>query len=259
MAVKKKKPKVPIAADDDPRWDLARAGDTEAQNSLVAEHTGLVYQVVGTMVFKFPEHIQAEDLNSYGLVGLWKAVKTYDPTKASFRTHAAFRIRNSIYDELRVQDWAPVTLRQKAKELNKIKDEFLARNRRPPTDQEVGEIIGKDEDWVRTFHQQLEATAHQPMEELESIHGSIEAVPDFASSKQISETGALAAIIQLEFVKWLDELPHSLQCLWTAIYFCGKSKKEAREILGLRSYELSDQHKRLIKEFQKFYSQLKMS
>jgi len=257
--VDKKKPKVSIAPNEDERWSLAKAGNTEAQNSLVIEHEPLVYQVVGTMIFKFPDHIEADDLHSYGMLGLWKAVKTYDPSKASFRTHAAFRIRNAIYDELRIQDWAPVTVRQKAKELNKLREEFVKTNRRPPTDEELGELVGKDEDWVRTFKQQLEATEHRPMEELENTYGSIEAVPDFSTSKNVSESGAMALILQQSFVSWLDELPNSLKCLWIVIYYCGKSKKEAMVILGLRTYEISEQNKRLINEFRKFYEHLQLN
>lgn len=257
--VNNKKPKVSIAPDDDVRWSLAKLGNTEAQNSLVIEHEPLVYQVVGTMIFRFPNHVEAEDLHSYGMIGLWKAVCNYEPSKASFRTHAAFRIRNAIYDELRVQDWAPVTLRQKAKELNKARSEFLSKYRRPPTDEELGDIVGKDEDWIRTFKQQLEATSHKPMEELEGTYGSLEAVPGFSTSKQVAESGAIAALLQLEFVRWLDGLPESLRRLWVIIYYCGKTKKEARLLLGLKSYELSEQHKILISEFRKFYLELQAS
>lgn len=259
MVKKKNKPKVSIASDDDARWKLAKSGDVEAQNSLVIEHEPLVYQIVGTMIFKFPEHIDADDLHSYGMLGLWKAVQTYDHTKATFRTHAAFRIRNAIYDELRIQDWAPITVRQKAKELNKIREEFISRVRRPPTDEELGDAIGKPEDWVRTFRQQLEATSHRHMEELELTYGSIEAVPDFSTSKQIVESGTLAAVMQQSFVSWLDGLPNSLKCLWVVVYYCGKSKKEAMDILGLRTYEMSEQNKRLLNEFRKFYESIQLT
>ena len=53
-------------------------------------------------------------LNS-GIIGLVDALEKYDPKhETNFSTYAQFRIRGTILDSFRVQDWVPRSLRSKS-------------------------------------------------------------------------------------------------------------------------------------------------
>jgi DNA-directed RNA polymerase specialized sigma subunit len=64
----------------------------EEEDRMIREHEQLVRNMVRhflrTVAFKY--HIITEDdLHAWGLVGLWRAVQTFDASKgASFQTHA---------------------------------------------------------------------------------------------------------------------------------------------------------------------------
>lgn len=64
----------------------------------VTEHLGLVDWVIHRMVIF---GLEREDARSIGYMALVKAAQTYDPSKSTWATHATFRIRHAILDELR--------------------------------------------------------------------------------------------------------------------------------------------------------------
>ena len=48
------------------------------------------------------------------------AIQKFDPSRDNkFKTYAEFRIRGSMLDELRAQDWVPRSVREKAKAIER--------------------------------------------------------------------------------------------------------------------------------------------
>ena len=71
------------------------------------------------------------------------AIDKYDPTRDNkFKTYAEFRIRGSILDELRSQDWVPRSVRDKAKLLDRTVVELEGELGRTATDEEVAVRLG---------------------------------------------------------------------------------------------------------------------
>ena len=70
------------------------------------------------------------------------AIEKYDPTRDNkFKTYAEFRIRGSILDELRAQDWVPRSVRDKAKMLDRTMIQLEAELGRSATDEEVAKTL----------------------------------------------------------------------------------------------------------------------
>ena len=90
-----------------------------------------------------PANIKIDDLISSGVIGLMDAIDKYDPSRDNkFKTYAEFRIRGSILDELRAQDWVPRSVRDKEKILDKAASALAARLGRSPTDVEMSKHLG---------------------------------------------------------------------------------------------------------------------
>lgn len=76
--------------------------DRDRRDSLVAEHLGLVRQVLGRLLVTLPQHVDRDNLEGAGLLGLVEAAASFDSSRGSdFRSFAAPRIRGEILDELR--------------------------------------------------------------------------------------------------------------------------------------------------------------
>ena len=93
--------------------------DLRIRDALIKQYAPLVKYVAGRISIGMPNGIEFDDLLSFGNFGLFDAIEKFDPSmEVKFKTYAVTRIRGSIFDELRLIDWIPRSVRQKIKELN---------------------------------------------------------------------------------------------------------------------------------------------
>ena len=89
-----------------------------------------------------PPSLDREDMISAGMIGLIRAVDQFDSTReVKFETYAIALIRGAILELLRGEDWAPRSVRDKIKLLERTYAELELRLGRPGTEEEVaGEL-----------------------------------------------------------------------------------------------------------------------
>lgn len=120
------------------------ADDTER---LVTEHAPLVKRLAYHLVGRLPSSVMVDDLIQAGMIGLLDAARQYDPTQgASFETYATIRVRGSMIDELRRNDWAPKSVHKKQRDVAAAIKIVEARTGRDARDTEVAEEMGMDLD-----------------------------------------------------------------------------------------------------------------
>lgn len=84
-----------------------------------------------------------DDITQAGIIGLCEAVERYQPdSAASFETYAALRIRGSINDALRHNDWATRRTRQHANTIATYIDHHIATTNTRPTLTQISENTG---------------------------------------------------------------------------------------------------------------------
>jgi len=85
----------------------------DRRDSLVNDHLGLVRQVLGRLLVTLPKHVDRDNLEGAGLLGLVEAAASFDSTRGcDFQTFASLRIRGEIIDELRRNCVVPQQLLQ---------------------------------------------------------------------------------------------------------------------------------------------------
>lgn len=119
-------------------WRRYKANrDPLAREELVVAYAALVRYVAGRMAMGLPAHIELDDLESYGLIGLLEAIDRFDPGRGiKFETYAVTRVRGAILDRIRADTWAPA-LRQKAKQLEEAHARLESELGREPTEEEL--------------------------------------------------------------------------------------------------------------------------
>ncbi len=89
--------------------------DPGAENELVRQYLPLVKTVVGRLAMSLPPHVDLADLEGAALVGLPQAMRHFNPhTGVPFESYARLRIRGAALDELRLMDWVPRSVRERA-------------------------------------------------------------------------------------------------------------------------------------------------
>lgn len=107
---------------------------------------------VERIAVNIPHYVSREELESFALMGLYDALKKFEPDRElKFDTYASFRIRGSIIDGLRKEDWLPRLLREKTKQIEQVTQELTQTLQRIPEANEIAEKIGMTTEEVETI------------------------------------------------------------------------------------------------------------
>jgi RNA polymerase sigma factor for flagellar operon FliA len=135
----------PLTMDDDLEslWiTYKRSGDQNLRNILIEIHMPLVRVIAERLLQTLPKSIDLDDLSSAGTFGLMDAINGYDLSRGiKFKTYCTTRIRGSILDELRSQDWVPRLVRLKAHRLEKALRRLEGELGRDPNQFELAEAM----------------------------------------------------------------------------------------------------------------------
>ena len=108
------------------------------RNFLIEKYTPLVKYISERLLMTLPKSIELNDLVSWGIFGLMDAIDGFEPDRGiKFKTYCSTRIRGSILDELRSQDWVPRLVRLKAHQVTKAQRQLEKEFGREPTDFEM--------------------------------------------------------------------------------------------------------------------------
>ncbi len=114
-----------------------------AKDKILVEYAYLVKYIANRVAINLPASVDRDDIHSSGIMGLIKAVETFDPDRGfKFETYAGHKIRGAILDELRALDWVPRSVRQKSKDLQKVYTKLENELGRIPYDDEVMDEMG---------------------------------------------------------------------------------------------------------------------
>jgi len=92
----------------------------EIKEKLLVHYLPNVKYVASRMLMTLPSSVEYDDLVSSGLLGLIGSVDRFDPEQGvKFETFVLPRIKGAILDELRTLDWAPRSLRSKARAMDR--------------------------------------------------------------------------------------------------------------------------------------------
>lgn len=119
------------------------SSQAKLHDDLVEQHAPLVKRIACHLINKLPASVQLEDLIQAGMIGLLEASRNYDETQgASFETYAGIRIRGSMLDEIRKNDWAPRSVHRKARMVAEAVREIENERGRDARDVEIAESLG---------------------------------------------------------------------------------------------------------------------
>ncbi len=138
-------------------WAVYRdTGDPAAREQLILHHLPLAKYIAARMKQKAPSHVEEDDLLGWGILGLIDAVERFEPERdLQFTTYASFRIRGTIIDQLRSLDWAPRSLRAKARKLEAMRQHLLDSLGRLPTEAELADKMDVTPEEVFTLESEI--------------------------------------------------------------------------------------------------------
>ncbi len=227
-------------------WEsYTKTKDLNLREELIIHYLYLVKYVAGRLFSSYGNNVEYDDLVSYGVFGLIDAIDKYDLNRrVKFDTYAQLRIRGAIIDHLREIDWLPRSVRQKAKELEKIYFELENKFGRSVTDKEVAQHLGIS---IDDFFKKIQNVTTY----------SIISLDDFLDQKRdmtMDEPGIGGSldtnIEESELVEVLSgeikNLPEKEKKIITLYYYEGLTYKEIGKIMGISESRVSQLHTKAI-------------
>jgi RNA polymerase sigma factor, FliA/WhiG family len=131
----------------------------ELRNKLITLYAPLVRFVVGRLGIPPTGLLDAEDLVSYGMIGLINAIDRYDPLRGvRFEAFASVRIRGAVIDQLRSLNWLPRSAISRVRQVESALAVLEQRLGRPAKEDEVAEEIGVSTERYRQMLLEMNAT-----------------------------------------------------------------------------------------------------
>jgi RNA polymerase sigma factor for flagellar operon FliA len=122
--------------------EYTATANPEAREELLIKYLPLVKYVAGKMMFTLPTCVDYNDLLSAGVMGLIGALERFNPEQGvKFETFVLPRIKGAILDELRTLDWAPRSLRSKARLVEKVSEKLEKEWGRTASGQEIANFL----------------------------------------------------------------------------------------------------------------------
>jgi RNA polymerase sigma factor for flagellar operon FliA len=228
-------------------WEAIRDGDRDTRDKMIEAHVFMLEAVATKMKKSLPPHIDVEDLKSYGALGLLRAVDTYDPAKGTFRTHAGIAIYGKILDELRANDWAPKSLRRKARDIDNAIAELQKVLKRTPEDHEVAEHLGLSIDQINNTRLAVRHSTHKSIDDMHP-HMQVQRDPEPEDTTADVNSVAFVELCLEEMRTWYDSLDFKEQVVLALYYYKGYKLAEVAHETGLSEAWVVSTHSQKISE-----------
>jgi RNA polymerase sigma factor for flagellar operon FliA len=235
-------------------WELYRkarkAGPKAAdalenlRNALMERYYPLVRYIAERLLQTLPKSIELDDLVSAGLFGLMDAIRGFDYARnIKFKTYCTTRIRGSILDQLRSQDWVPRLVRLKAGRIEKALQRLTGEYGREPTHAELASELDLAHDELSLEMQSASAktmfSLSDKWEDRDEDSG-IEKVDVLEDRKAVDPIGELHRRDMLHFLT--RSLTHKERFIIEQYYHVGHTMREIGEMLALTESRVCQIH-----------------
>lgn len=223
--------------------------DIDACDELIRMYFPLVDYHVQRISVGLPRNVSKEDLKSHALMGLYDALEKFDYTRdLKFDTYASFRIRGSIIDGLRQEDWLPRSLRERSKKVEATTEKLEQKYGRYVTAREVADELELIEDEVLQVMSESFVANLLSIDEETNDSKRAETYKNTLIDKNIltPEEQMVKKNTREELERVIEDLNDKEQLVISLFYFEELTLTEIGQILGLSTSRISQIHSKAL-------------
>jgi RNA polymerase sigma factor for flagellar operon FliA len=214
------------------------------RNLLMERHQPLVRYIAERQLQTLPKSIDIDDLISWGNFGLMDAIRGFEPERnIKFKTYCTMRIRGSILDHLRSQDWVPRLVRLKASRIERAYQKLMGDYGREPTHAELASELQMEHDELAVEISSANAKAMFSLSEKwedREDDSSVEKVDVLEDRRAIDPIGELNKRDMMHFLT--RSLTHKERFIIEQYYQVGHTMREIGEMLALTESRVCQIH-----------------
>lgn len=217
--------------------------DKAVKDTLIVQYIYLVKYAVGRIKMTLPNGISMEDIAGYGVEGLINAVERFSVDKnTKFETYALIRIRGTILDRIRSEDFLPRSVRTKLKKIKQAQEDLKQTLGRMPTTREVAKALDMDVDKVIQLMSE-DVTVSSIYDKQGSSDDSLEVIDTIRDEQgQTPYEAAEEKNVKQELENALKRLPERERNIMVLYYQENMTLKEIGQMLGMSESRVCQLH-----------------
>jgi len=227
------------------------------RNVLMERHYPLVRYIAERLLQTLPKSIELDDLVSAGLFGLMDAIRGFEPERGiKFKTYCTTRIRGSILDQLRSQDWVPRLVRLKASRIDRALTRLTGLFGREPTHSELAAELELDHSELSMEMASASAKSMYSLSdkwEDRDEDGSMEKVDVLEDRKSVDPIGELNREDMMTFI--CRSLTGKERFIIEQYYQVGHTMREIGEMLSLTESRVCQIHSNVMMRLKGLFNQ----
>jgi RNA polymerase sigma factor for flagellar operon FliA len=215
------------------------------KSDLLTQYAPLVKKLAHQMKAKLPPSVEVDDLIQAGMIGLLDACGRYEDTHgAQFETYAVQRIRGSMLDELRSNDWMPRGMRQNMRKVEAAMHVLQQKLGRAPLESEIAKHMKVP---LEEYQEMVaEGVGHQLLY-YEDFHGDDDGNESFLERYATDEAGdPMRVLMETGFreavIAAVEALPERERILMGLYYEQEMNLKEIGAIMGISESRVCQLH-----------------
>lgn len=227
-----------------------------ARDTLIVQYIYLIRYVIGRVKVTLPSTISIEDIAGYGVEGLINAIERYSPQKNTrFETYALIRIRGSILDRIRSQDFLPRSVRKKIKDIKNAQEHLKQELGRMPTTSEVANFLDMDPEKVTQILSE-DTTMTSLYDKKGSTDDSVEIIDTIQDTNKLNpQEQAEEQNVKQELEKALRRLPERERIIMVLYYQENMTLKEIGQTINMSESRVCQLHAQAIMKLKNILSE----
>ena len=221
-------------------------GDLELRNQLVLHYSYIAKSVAVKMSSTFHKYATVEEMVNLGAIALIDSLERYDPDQGvKFSTYAFTKVRGSIIDYVRKQDWLPRRVRQTDILITKAEEQLTGELGRPPTREEMAKRLGMS---VQKYDKCVYEMSGESMYSFEALlaapmqmnHVRLQE-DDLGPEEQMDEKE-----LRQELARAIDDLGEQERTVLSLYYYEELTMKEIGQVMGVSEQRVGQINRKLI-------------
>jgi RNA polymerase sigma factor for flagellar operon FliA len=240
-----------VLPDEDELWEQYYATkDIHIRNLIIEKYSYLVKIIALKLRGIYQQYGDIEDIVNEGIIALMDVVEKYDKSKnTKFETYASIRIRGSIIDYVRKQDWIPRKVKSDYKTVKEAEETLSNTLGRAPSDTEIADYLKMDLKDYNHIINNAYGSSIMSFEELLSESNVLES--DIMSGYELPEQEIESKELYKVLVDSVKNLNEKEQLVISLYYNEELKLKDIADILNISNSRVSQIHTSALQKLEK--------
>lgn len=224
--------------------------DVQIRNQIIEKYSYLVKIIALKLRSVYQQFGDVEDIVNEGIIALMDVIEKYDISKnTKFETYASIRIRGSIIDYVRKQDWIPRKVKSDYKVVKEAEKFLSNKLGRLPNDSEIAEYLKLG---INEYNNIINNAYGTSMLSFEELLGEANVIDNATSNNyDLPEQEIESKELKKVLVRSINQL-NEKEKLVISLYYKEEIKlKEIAEILNVSNSRVSQIHTSALQKLEK--------